>query len=87
MWFNSLAIVAVAIDESKFFNKIIFKYAQNNVDKNKLGPLGCRIIASSPSLQNIKSLQLNQNKIKDGGLRALGTSLFEELEDLSLNDN
>ena len=45
------------------------------------------MIASAPSLQNIKSLELDKNKIKDSGARALSTSIFEELEDLSLNDN
>ena len=86
MWNQPLIAIAVAGNEPEFIDKIVVKYFYIvYADKNRLGPLGCRVIASAPSLQNLKSLELNQNKIKDGGVRALGTSLFEGLEDLSLN--
>lgn len=57
------------------------------MNHNRIGPIGCRIIASCESLNNLKSLELAGNKIKDGGVKALATEQFSDLEDLNLSDN
>lgn len=35
----------------------------------------------------MKSLEINNNKIKDNGLKAIALGTYKNLEDISLNDN
>lgn len=65
----------------------MLKYVPLYADHNRIGPIGCRVLASSQNLANLKTLELGDNKIKDGGAKALAASPFTELEDLNLSDN
>lgn len=55
------------------------------IDDNELGPIGCRLLSSSPLLANLTELSLNNNKIKDVGLKALTNADLKFIEDLSLS--
>lgn len=63
------------------------KYVTFYIDNNRIGPIGCRALASTQSLANLTTLQINNNKIKDMGVKALITAKFSNLEDLDLGDN
>ena len=64
MWARSPVARESAGNKSQLAQQTLIKYKLFYADKNKIGPLGCRVIASSPNLQNLKSLELNNNKIK-----------------------
>lgn len=61
------------------------KYPRIHRDDNELGPIGCRILSSSSILSKSTELSLNNNKIKDVGLKALANADLTLIEDLSLS--
>ena len=68
-------------------SEIESKSVINNLDDNELGPIGCRFLANSSIVQNLSELSLNNNKIKDAGLKSLTQADLQVLEDLSLSFN
>jgi len=55
------------------------------IDDNELGPIGCRILAKSSLLERLTDLSINNNKIKDAGLKELASAGLPFIEDLSLS--
>lgn len=55
-----------------------------NLDDNELGPIGCRVLATSELIPRLTELSLNNNKVKDIGVKALSNADLLALEDLSL---
>ena len=47
--------------------------------------MGCRILASSSLMSRLTELSLNNNKIKDAGIKELANAGLDFLEDLSLS--
>jgi uncharacterized protein (TIGR02996 family) len=45
-----------------------------NLQRNKLGPAGARLLASSPNMSRLEELDLGHNPIETGGARALADS-------------
>lgn len=50
-----------------------------------MGPIGCRVLAGSALLSRLTELNLNNNKLKDVGVKALANADLLAIEDLSLS--
>lgn len=61
------------------------EYTDIDEDNNELGPMGCKILASSNILSRLTELHLNNNKIKDTGVKELSKVGLDFIEDLSLS--
>ena len=61
------------------------EYEDMDEDNNELGPMGCKILASSNILSRLTELHLNNNKIKDTGVKELSKVGLDFIEDLSLS--
>lgn len=66
-------------------NRLVLSNIVLTIDDNEIGPLGCRALSSSTLLSRLTELSLNNNKIKDVGVKALVTADLSALEDLSLS--
>ena len=67
------------------FDEIEPMYLRGNAADNELGPIGCRVLAGSSLLGRLTELNLNNNKLKDIGVKALANADLQAIEDLSLS--